>query len=56
MARQQMEERPQKRKKKVKIEFDASMVFDIKKDDDVKLDLDSLNYTAQKGQGGDRRA
>lgn len=51
-----MEERPQKRKKKAKIEFDAGKVFDIEKDDEVKLDLESMNFTAQKGEGGDRRS
>jgi hypothetical protein len=37
--------------------FEAGRVFSPKKakDEDLKEDLDSATYKAQKGQGGDRR-
>lgn len=52
----------QKRKKKGgsdddKLEFEAGRVFSPKtaKEEDLKEDLDSATYKAQKGQGGDRK-
>lgn len=57
-----MSSRKQKRKKKGgddedKFSFEAGRVFSPKKakDEDLKEDLDSAIYKAQKGQGGDRR-
>ena len=59
MPQQQVEARPQKRKKKEarKLEFEAGKVFSPgeAKEEDFELDLDSARYHAQKGEGGDRR-
>ena len=57
MSPQQQMEQPTKRKRKPKLEFEATKVFDPAeaKKEDVELDLDSGRYTAHKGQGGDRR-
>ena len=59
MPQQQVEARPQKRKKKEekKLEFEAGKVFTPSeaKEEDFELDLDSARFKAQKGQGGDRR-
>jgi len=53
----QMMEPQKKRKKKgdKRLEFDASEVFDVKPNEEIELDMDAMRYTAQKGQGGDRR-
>lgn len=56
MDQLQIEPQTRKRKKKAKLEFDASQVFGTSKDDEIEMDLDSARYKAQKGQGGDRRA
>ena len=50
--------KPVKRKQKeaTKNEFDAGKVFDVKPAEEIELDLDSAQYKAQQGQGGDRRA
>ncbi len=56
MDQVQMEERPRKRKKQAKLEFDASQVFGTSKDTEIEMDLDSARFKAQKGQGGDRRS
>ena len=48
-------ERKRKKKRDSNLTFDASKVFDGQKDDEVKLDLEVLRYSAQKGEGGDRR-
>jgi len=58
---QQQVERPRRRKRKrqdPKLEFEAGKVFDPReaKADEIQIDLESARYTAQKGQGGDRRA
>jgi hypothetical protein len=59
MPQQQVEPRPQKRKKKEekKLEFEAGKVFTPGevKEEDFELDLDSARFKAQKGEGGDRR-
>ncbi len=59
MPQQQVEARPQKRKKKEekKLEFEAGKVFTPSeaKEEDFELDLESSKFHAQKGQGGDRR-
>ncbi len=58
MSQQQVESRPQKRKKKdKKLEFEAGKVFTPGevKEEDFELDLESSRFRAQKGQGGDRR-
>ncbi len=59
MPQQQVEPRPQKRKKKgeKKLEFEAGKVFTPgeAKEEDFELDLDSARFKAQKGEGGDRR-
>lgn len=59
MSQQQVEPRPQKRKKKEdkKLEFEAGKVFapGEVKEEDFELDLESSRFRAQKGQGGDRR-
>ena len=51
---------PQKRKKKAAVEpelkFDATLGTKDIKSEDLELDLESARYTAQQGQGGDRRA
>lgn len=56
---QQVEPRPQKRKKKEekKLEFEPGKVFTPGevKEEDFQLDLESSKWKAQKGQGGDRR-
>ncbi len=55
----QRDKKPQKkRKKEVKLEFEAGKVFKPSeaKDQDFDLDLDSARFRARKGQGGDRRA
>ncbi len=56
----QREERPRqkkKRKKEVKVEFEAGKVFKPSeaKDQDFELDLESSRFLARKGEGGDRR-
>ena len=57
MSPHQQMEQPQKRKRKPKLECEATKVFDRAeaKKEDVELDLDSGRYTARKGEGGDRR-
>ena len=59
MSQQQVEPRPQKRKKnsEKKLEFEAGKVFNPGevKEEDFELDLESARFRAQKGQGGDRR-
>ena len=56
---QQVEPRPQKRKKKEekKLEFEAGKVFNPGevKEEDFELDLEASKFRAQKGEGGDRR-
>ena len=56
---QQVEPRPQKRKKKEekKLEFEAGKVFNPGevKEEDFEIDLESSRWKAQKGEGGDRR-
>ncbi len=55
----QLEQKPTKKKKKeVKLEFEAGKVFKPSeaKDQDFNLDLDSARYKARKGEGGDRKA
>ena len=50
---------PQKRKKKAaepELKFDATLGTKDIKSEDLELDLESARYTAQQGQGGDRRA
>lgn len=52
-------QKPRKKKKKAELLFDAEKTFggpEAAKDTDLELDLDSARYTAQQGQGGDRRA
>jgi hypothetical protein len=54
----QLEQKATKKKKKeVKLEFEAGKVFKPSeaKDQDFDLDLDSARYKARKGEGGDRR-
>ncbi len=53
-----MKKKPQKRKskKKAKLEFDASMVFDVEGKVDISLDEDLSRFKARKGQGGSRRS
>ncbi len=56
----QREEKPRqkkKRKKEVKVEFEAGKVFrpSEAKDQDFELDLESSRFLARKGEGGDRR-
>ncbi len=59
MPQQQVEARPQKRKKKEekKLEFEAGKVFTPSeaKEEDFELDLENSRFRAQKGEGGDRR-
>jgi len=57
-----MGSRERKKKKKggdddEKLSFEPGRVFSPKKakEEDLKEDLDSATYKAQKGQGGDRR-
>ena len=49
---------PQRKKKATepKFEFDATLGTKDIKSEDLELDLESARYTAQQGQGGDRRA
>ncbi len=60
MEQQQVQARARKRRKReaAKLEFEAGKVFDPReaKADEFQIDLESARYTAQKGQGGDRRA
>ncbi len=60
MDQQQVEPRRRRKRKQEnrKLEFEAGKVFDPReaKADEVQIDLESARYTAQKGQGGDRRA
>lgn len=59
MPQQQVEPKPQKRKKKEekKLEFEAGKVFSPGevKEEDFELDLESARFRAVKGEGGDRR-
>ena len=50
--------KPVKRKqeKGQKLEFEAGKVFDVKANEEIELDMESSQYKAQQGQGGDRRA
>jgi len=57
MAQQQMElERKRKKKTEPKEKFEAGKVFAPQPAQDIELDMDSSQYKAKKGEGGDRRA
>ncbi len=56
MEQIQMEPRGQRKKRHPKLEFDAAKVFGTSKDHELEIDVDAARYTAEKGEGGDRRA
>ncbi len=55
MSPQMMEPQKRKRKEKAKLEFEPDKVFGVEPAMDVQLDLESSQYRARHGEGGDRR-